>query len=67
MKITNGFDIRRFPQKTPLQRFDWSPNVPPIEVLSLWSRLQVCGICSCKEVYSEVVKAQSNYKKSYLW
>ena len=31
MKITNGFDIRRFPQKTPLQRFDWSPNVPPIE------------------------------------
>ena len=25
------------------------------------------GICSCREVYSEVVKAQSNYKKSYLW
>ena len=38
-----------------------------LKVLSLWSRLQVYGICSYKEVYSEVVKAQSNYKKSYLW
>ena len=38
-----------------------------LKVLSLWSRLRVYEICSCREVYSEVVKAQSNYKKPYLW
>ena len=33
-----------------------------LNVLLLWSRLQVYGICSCRQVYSEIAKAQSNYK-----
>ena len=33
-----------------------------LKLLLLWSRLQVHGICSCRQVYSEIVKAQSNYK-----
>ena len=33
-----------------------------LKLLLLWSRLQVYGICSCRQVYSEIVKAQSNYK-----
>ena len=29
--------------------------------------LKVHGICNCSLVYREVVKALSDYKKSYIW
>ena len=50
--------------------FDRIPIVPLIEgaiKMESVSGLQVYWICSRRLVYSEVVEARSNYKKSYLW
>ena len=69
-KIANGLKTLTISTKK-LHDADskWIPNVPTIGGSASVGvgRLQVFGICSHRLLYKEVVKAWSNYKKSYLW
>ena len=71
-EITNGFNTLTISERRLHHRCstDLSEFVSlRLKVLSMWDMdgLQVYRICSRRLVYSYVVEARSNYKKSYLW